>query len=514
MGDEYGRMTHGNRFTRPALAAADVEGDLNKRLHDTESRETKLQALLAIERKRVQDERQKSEAKEEEISRLLDELSSSNHEGLGVQRKLDEAAFRLHISDTHRQDLADTLSQMLEANRRVLETAFDIDVTSKGDVGITLAVIHEARHSGSQKRVVVDAMTEDGPAMVSGKIRVGDTISTIRGLETSSLRVEEMRTLLEGPHGTPVTITGTRGKTLVSFAITLIRSNGSGILREQSEEVCRQIDRMRREIVLKKSVIYFERRGRDVVIPWRVWTNNRKRIKVAARHVASKRHLRILATCFDDLRFLTLHSRRIRDTTARIHFRVRLSGGRWAFRHWLSRVQEKQFFRHFERVLRNRNSAMNARSAMVSTFREWATISHERERLQVTEMWLCKRQSKKQLSSTLIEWLWVRRRSQTRKRLANVLSGVIRRHLLATSLVLWRALQQREQQLESTHHQVSRGLVMRTTRAAFSAWIAVVYEKTRAMSLSLVVARSANKRRSTVVLRAWANITQIANHNT
>lgn len=53
MGDEYGRMTHGNRFTRPALAAADVEGDLNKRLHDTESRETKLQALLAIERKRV-----------------------------------------------------------------------------------------------------------------------------------------------------------------------------------------------------------------------------------------------------------------------------------------------------------------------------------------------------------------------------------------------------------------------------------------------------------------------------
>lgn len=106
-----------------------------------------------------------------------------------------------------------------------------------GGIGIKIEAPIEA---GGDGVVRVDDVIASGPAAKSGKVAVDDAILDVGGRSTVGRSVEEVRTLIVGPVGTPVTITA-RKESGERYIVTLIRSGGGheGLsVEERSEEGC------------------------------------------------------------------------------------------------------------------------------------------------------------------------------------------------------------------------------------------------------------------------------------
>ncbi|EKX49065.1 hypothetical protein GUITHDRAFT_151603 [Guillardia theta CCMP2712] len=71
----------------------------------------------------------------------------------------------------------------------------------------------------NKQLLIVASMKDDGPAARSGKVRVGDLLETIDGVEVKTTDFEELAHLLLGPEGSTVRLGLRRDGKLINAPI-------------------------------------------------------------------------------------------------------------------------------------------------------------------------------------------------------------------------------------------------------------------------------------------------------
>jgi C-terminal processing protease CtpA/Prc len=107
---------------------------------------------------------------------------------------------------------------------------------SEGGLGIKIS----SPFDGGQIRV--NEIIRGGPAALRNKFSVDDVLLSVNGQPVSGKSVEDLRSLIVGPSGTPVTLKAQRHKDGGRFMVMLPRTtNLSGdpwILAKQKQEAC------------------------------------------------------------------------------------------------------------------------------------------------------------------------------------------------------------------------------------------------------------------------------------
>ena len=187
-----------------------------KRLNDELDGALAEQDRLSIKLTSLQDKAALSLGELERRSRtLLDQISASKQEFRDAEKE--------HYS------LVGEHAEALDALDGILRIMGGHGGEEKGvgGIGIQIEAPESPMDVPEVERVIrVDGLVNGGPAEASGKVAVNDTLLEVDGQNLTGLHVADVRSLIVGPAGTPITLKGVRASDGRAYVVTLTRSGG------------------------------------------------------------------------------------------------------------------------------------------------------------------------------------------------------------------------------------------------------------------------------------------------
>jgi len=199
-------------------------------------------------------------AVEEGLKREMDKdetLMLLNAEAKQLDAKTKQQRDKLHAADRlllasnrEYEKLSEELGSALLAVQEMYSRVCRTETVELGGIGIKIEAPLEACSGESMIRV--DDIIEGGPAGANGKMAVDDILVEVQGRDLSGLPVDEVRTLIVGPVGSPVTIRARSGQDGSEYVVTLLRwgsgSHAEGHVQEKSNRACERADRLHEQI--------------------------------------------------------------------------------------------------------------------------------------------------------------------------------------------------------------------------------------------------------------------------
>ena len=123
-----------------------------------------------------------------------------------TKRALREAMVEIEIAQSEHQLLAEELNRAVCSAQKMYDAAMRNGAREAAEGGIGVKIEGSEVHGEENAHVRIDAVLPGGPASGCPLIKANHILEAVAGTNLSVLSVEEARSLIVGPAGTPVTI--------------------------------------------------------------------------------------------------------------------------------------------------------------------------------------------------------------------------------------------------------------------------------------------------------------------
>jgi hypothetical protein len=123
-----------------------------------------------------------------------------------AKRALREAMVEVEVAQSEHQLLAEELNRAVCSAQKMYDAAMRSGAREAAEGGIGVKIEGSEVHGEGEAHVRIDAVLPGGPASGCPLIKANHILEAVAGTNLSMLSVEEARSLIVGPAGTPVTI--------------------------------------------------------------------------------------------------------------------------------------------------------------------------------------------------------------------------------------------------------------------------------------------------------------------
>lgn len=123
-----------------------------------------------------------------------------------VRRALRDAMVEVEVAQSEHQLLAGELNKAVCSAQKMYDAAMRSGAREAAEGGIGVKIEGSEVHGEGDAHVRIDGVLPGGPASGCPLIKANHVLEAVNGTDLSRLSVEEARSLIVGPAGTPVTI--------------------------------------------------------------------------------------------------------------------------------------------------------------------------------------------------------------------------------------------------------------------------------------------------------------------
>ncbi len=186
---------------------------------------------------------------QEKLVISMGEVGTLDRRLASAHKQIADYTSEITFARKEHRDVARQLGTALRCLQNLMTAVIQDESTNLGGVGVKIE--GSQSHGDLGAFVRVDEILPGGSAHSHGKIKVEDIITEVDGRDVTGLSIEEVRELILGPSGTPVTISGIHGDTNIRYMVTLVRSSGvsseMGKLEHRTKTACQEIRKFHKE---------------------------------------------------------------------------------------------------------------------------------------------------------------------------------------------------------------------------------------------------------------------------